>query len=374
MNKRKLITFTFILLVSLSCIFASGVGEDRKEFSSLDFSTESIETIKESYENAKEEYSTQKEKLIESISSAYEKRDVKEYLELKELYNSLSLPIVTEEETETLITRMVNSSNEDEKKSISEFLYESSSYYKPTLTFVVEDGMRRFTKTIETKPGESVEAPEYYSTSATLTGWGITKDEITYHSGETLIMPYTSTVLYGILTKATTFEDSLTSYYYSTEDETVTVPELASPSEEYVFLGWYNNRGEELSGDTLTRSSSENLYYKAYWKALKTESYSVKYYDSTDSVDANTQLRLSIDLLNEGNTTLRDLKFTLESNDSVKVVNPVLNLRRLDASGKVSLNYQIVLKGESGESVTTTLTVTDGDGNEWTSPISFTIK
>ncbi len=372
MKASKKVIYLLVALMALSSLWASGVGENKKDFASLDLKTESIETIKTSYSNALGEYNEQKTKLVNSMDEAYKKKDVKEYLTLRDLYSSLYKPTIDEEKTELLVERILNSTDENEKKEISDFLYEESSYYNPTLTFVVEDGNRYFTKTVMVEPGETIVSPEYSSSTATLKGWGITKDEVTYSSNDEIVMPYTSTVLYGILTNAITFEDDVTGYYYTTEDNTTTVVNPQSPSEEYIFLGWYNN-GKKLEDDTVEREDGENLIYKAYWKALSVDSYSVKYYETT-SVPQNEQVKLTLDITNEGNTSLNGLTLKLEENENVKVLSPSLKARRVNANRTVEASFVIVLTGTSGETVETNLVATDSEGNSWTTPISFTIK
>ena len=374
---KKTLAITAVLVLSVA-LFASGTNENKIEFSSLDLSSASIEDIKSSFEDAKSDYETDREKLEESMKKAYKDKDVSEYLELKELYKGLEYPVITEEQTETLVERIVNSSDEDEKKSISDFLYENSKYYHPTLTLYVKyesnGRIRSYKKTIVKEPGESVTLPSatsYYS--QILNGWGITEDEVLYAPGEEITMPYTDTVLYGVLSTGISFTDSVTGYSYVTEEGSADVVVPEAPDSSYVFVGWYDSTGKEVEGDTVTVEEGESKTYTAYWKSVQLEEGSVKYY-SDNTVPANTQVKYTTSLTVGGNTDIRGLTLKLEETDNLKVLTKNQSFRTLSSGDTGSATFVIVLKGNSGDVIETTLTATDSAGNEWSIPVSFTVR
>lgn len=92
MSTLKKVTAVMAVLVISAALFASGINEKGVDFSSLDLSTASIEDIKSGFESAISDYKSDKEKLEESIRTAYEKRSVSEYLELRELLSGLEYP------------------------------------------------------------------------------------------------------------------------------------------------------------------------------------------------------------------------------------------------------------------------------------------
>ncbi len=374
---RKALAITAVLVLS-TALFASGINESKIEFSSLDLSSASVEDIKSSFEDAKSDYQSDKEKLEESISKAYRNKDVSEYLELRELYRGLEYPVITEEQTETLTERIVNSTDDEEKKSLSDFLYENSKYYHPTLTLYVKyesnGRIRSYKKTIVKEPGESVTLPtatSYYS--QILNGWGITEDEVLYTPGEEITMPYTDTVLYGVLSTGISFTDSVTGYSYTTEEGSADVVVPEAPDSSYVFVGWYDSTGKEVDGDTVTVEDGESRTYKAYWKSVQLDEGSVKYY-SDNTVPANTQVKYTTSVTVGGNTDIRGLTLKLEETEGLKVLTKNQSFRTLSSGDTGSASFVIVLKGNSGDIIETALTATDSDGNEWSIPVSFTVR
>ncbi len=379
MNRiKKTIVITVLCLLSFA-LFASGAAESAVSFSSLDFQTLSADEIVKSYEDAKNSYSSSLNKLNTKLEKAYEDRNADEYMRLMDLRESLEYPVVTREITETLVERILNSSDENEKSTLSDFLYENSAYYAPTLTLYLKSSSgsrsRTYTKTISLKPGETVTLPSSVSYDGyILKGWGITEDEVLYTPGEEIKMPYTDTVLYGVLTSGISFSDDVTGYYYTTEESTAEVVIPSAPDSSYVFAGWYDTKtGKELEGDSVTVEEGESKSYRAYWKSLSFSEGSIRYY-SDNTAPANTQLRYTTTLTVGGNTTLRGVTITLEENDKLTVLSGGGKCRSLQSGDSVDLGFVIVLKGESGEKVETTLTATDSDGNVWSTPVTFVIK
>ncbi len=375
---KKIFVITVVSLLSLS-LFASGASESNVDFSSLDFSTLSIEEIETSYEKAKSQYESQKAKVDNKLEEAYSSRNVDEYLTLLELRKSLAYPVITEEITETLTERILNTSNEDEKKEIASFLYENSAYYAPSLTLTLKyesNGMvRTYTKTIVKEPGETVTLPSDTSFyKSIIKGWGITEDEVLYAPGEEIEMPYVDTTLYGILTTGISFTDDVTSYSYVTEESSADVVVPSAPDSSYIFVGWFDAAtGKEIDGDTVSVEEGESKSYKAYWKSITLNEGAVKYY-SDNAVPSGTQVTYNTTFTVGGNTSINGLTLTLESNDDIAVLTKAQSYRTLRSGDTGSASFIIVLKGNSGESVTTTLKAVDSQGNEWTIPVTFRVK
>lgn len=367
------------VLVISAALFASGINESKVEFSSLDLSTASIEDIKSGFENALSDFKSDKEKLEESIKKAFENKSVSEYLELRELLSGLDYPEITSEQTETLVTRILNTSDDDEKKSLSDFLYENSRYYHPTLTLSIsyeKNGrVMSYKKTISVEPGETITLPSTTSFySSILKGWGITEDEVVYTPGEEITMPYTDTVLYGVLSNGISFSDPVTGYSYTTEENSADVVVPEAPDSSYIFIGWYDDStGEEVEGDTVTVDDGESRTYTAYWKSVTLDEGSVKYY-SDNTVPAGTQVKYTTTLTVGGNTDVRGLTLTLNETDNLKVLTKNQSFRTLSSGDKGSASFVIVLKGSSGDKIDTTLTAKDSTGNEWSIPVSFTVR
>ncbi len=379
MNRIKKVVMTGVMCLLSFSLFASGAAESTVSFSSLDFSTLNADDIVSSYENAKNSYTSSVEKLNTKLEEAYKERNVEEYMRLIELRDALEYPVVNREITETIVTRILNSSDDVEKSALSDFLYENSAYYAPTLTLYLkstENGrVRTYTKSLSLKPGETVTLPSSVSYDGyILKGWGVTEDEVLYTPGEEIEMPYTDTVLYGVLASGISFSDDVTGYYYTTEETSSSVVVPSSPDSSYVFAGWYDTRtGSEVDGDSVTVEEGESKSYKAYWKSISFEEGSIRYY-SDNTAPANTQLRYTARLTVGGNMALRGVTIKLDENDNIHVLSGGGKCRTLQSGESIDLNFVIVLKGESGDKIQTTLSATDGDGNVWSIPVTFTVK
>lgn len=377
-NIKKLTAFVLILFAALS-LFANGSAEDTKSFSSLDFSTLSISEIEKNYEKAKENYEKSRTSLLERAEKAYEERNVDEYLKLRNLLDSLDYPVVTEEMTDTLLERLLNTADESEKKEIASFLYENSAYYHPALTLYIRDeskgSVRTYSKSISIKPGESITLPLASSFNGSLIkGWSINKTDVLYAPGEEIEMPYSDTVLYAVLTSGISFTDDVTGYSYMTEEDSadVSIPEAADSS--YVFSGWYDTvTGKLLEDETVTVEEGKSRSFKAQWKKIDLSDGNVKYY-SSDSVPSGTQVIYNTTLTVGGNSRLKDVTVTLEGDDAITVLSGDKYFRSLKSGDCVNLSFAFVLSGESGEKVDAVLSATDDSGSVWKKTITFTIK
>lgn len=377
-NIKKLTAFVLILFAALS-LFANGSAEDSKSFSSLDFSTLSISEIEKNYEKAKENYEKSRTSLLERAEKAYEERNVDEYLKLRNLLDSLDYPVVTEENTDTLLERLLNTADESEKEEIASFLYENSAYYHPTLTLYIRDeskgGVRTYSKSISIKPGESITLPLASSFNGSLIkGWSINKTDVLYAPGEEIEMPYSDTVLYAVLTSGISFTDDVTGYSYMTQDASADVSIPEAPDSSYVFSGWYDTvTGRLLEDETVRVEEGKSRSFKAQWKKMDFSDGNVKYY-SADSVPSGTQVVYNTTLSVGGNSRLKDVTVTLEGDEGITVLSGDKYSRSLKSGDCVNLSFAFVLSGESGEKVDAVLSATDDSGSVWKKTITFTIK
>ncbi len=379
MNRtKKALTILLLSLTALS-LFAQGTSEKVNSFSSLDFSNVSISEIEKSYEDAKKSYESSLKSLETKLEKAYEERDVDEYIKVSNLMDALEYPVVSKEITDTLLERLLNSTSDEEKSETASFLYENSRYYSPSLTlyasYETEYGKKTYSKTIKVEPGETITLPSDTSFSGSLVkGWSIDKENVLYEPGEEIVMPYTDTVLYAVLTSGISFEDDVTGYSYVTEETSASVPTLDAPDSSYVFAGWYDtSSGKLLEDESVTVEEGKSRSYRALWKSIKVEDGKVKYYPS-GVVPSSTQLLYTAVLDISGNSRLSGVTVTLEENDNIKVLSGDKYYRSLKSGDEIPLSFAVVLSGESGETVETTITVKDSDGNVWETPVTFTIK
>ena len=375
---KRTTTMFFVLALSLMValpLFASGVTEKGTYFKELDLNTATLEEMESAWEYSVDTYTNQRTTLRTAMDDAMEKRDIEGYVEMRSLYNSLEYPVITKEQTETLKERILNTENQEDKDALASFVYEHSVFYRPTLVFdySVDNGYytRSYKKALSTLPGTVVTAPEVKGDGVFL-GWSLDGETVSYKSGEEIIMPYSDTVLYGVFSSGISFNDEITGNNSYIEGTEASVPTPISEDENLIFLGWYDNSGTKLEGDSVTVESGKSKEFTALWEGVEISDASIRYYEE-GKIPANTQVILSFPLKNVGNVVLRDLKVTV-SGEGVKVLSSDLKASLIGTGTTANASFLVYAEGEKGTEKTITATVSDASGNTWTKDFSFTIQ
>ena len=375
---KRTTTMFFVLALSLMValpLFASGVTEKGTYFKELDLNTATLEEMESAWEYSVDTYTNQRTTLRTAMDDAMEKRDIEGYVEMRSLYNSLEYPVITKEQTETLKERILNTENQEDKDALASFVYENSAFYRPTLVFdySVDNGYytRSYKKALSTLPGTVVTAPEVKGDGVFL-GWSLDGETVSYKSGEEIIMPYSDTVLYGVFSSGISFNDEITGNNSYIEGTEASVPTPISEDENLIFLGWYDNSGTKLEGDSVTVESGKSKEFTALWEGVEISDASIRYYEE-GKIPANTQVILSFPLKNVGNVVLRDLKVTV-SGEGVKVLSSDLKASLIGTGTTANASFLVYAEGEKGTEKTITATVSDASGNTWTKDFSFTIQ
>ena len=375
----KKITTTLIVLaltvLVTSPLFASGATEKGTNFKELDLNTASLNDMESAWTYSVESCNSQRTSLRGAMDEAIEKRDVEDYLELRSLYNSLEYPMITKEQTETLTERILNTENQEEKDSIASFLYENSAWYHPTLTFEysVTNGnySRSYRKSFSAVPGTTVTAPEVKGDGAFL-GWSADGENVTYESGDEISMPYSDTVLYAIFSTGITFKDSISGNDSYTEGAEASVPVVTTEDSNLVFLGWYDEYGKKVDGDTVTVENGKSKEYIALYRGVEIGDASIRYYED-GKIPSSTQVVLSFPIKNTGNTALRNLKVSL-GGEEVKVLSSSLKATLIGDESSLNASFLVYVEGEKGEEKVFTATVEDASGNVWTKDFTLTVQ
>ena len=375
----KKITTTLIVLaltvLVTSPLFASGATEKGTNFKELDLNTASLKDMESAWTYSVESYNAQRTSLRTAMNEAMEKRDVEDYLELRSLYNSLEYPMITKEQTETLTERILNTENQEEKDEIASFLYENSAWYHPTLTFEysVTNGnySRSYRKSFSAVPGTTVTAPEVKGDGVFL-GWSADGENVTYESGDEISMPYSDTVLYAIFSTGITFKDSISGNDSYTEGTEASVPVVTTEDSNLVFLGWYDEYGKKVDGDTVTVENGESREYTALYRGVEIGDASIRYYED-GKIPSSTQVVLSFPIKNTGNTALRNLKVSL-GGEEVKVLSSSLKATLIGDESSLNASFLVYVEGEKGEEKVFTATVEDASGNVWTKDFTLTVQ
>ena len=376
---KKINTTLMVLALTVlvaSPLFASGATEKGTNFKELDLNTASLKDMESAWTYSVESYNAQRTSLRTAMNEAMEKRDVEDYLELRSLYNSLEYPMITKEQTETLTERILNTENQEEKDEIASFLYENSAWYHPTLTFEysVTNGnfSRSYTRSYSSVPGTKVTVPEVKGEGVFL-GWSTDGESVAYKSGEEITMPYSDTVLYALFSTGITFKDSVSGNDTYVEGTEASVPDVVVTEDSgLVFLGWYDQYGKKIDGDTATVENGMSKEYTALYKGVEIGEASIRYYED-GKIPSSTQVVLSFPIKNIGNTALRNLKVSLSGED-VKVLSSSFDATLIGEESSLNASFLVYADGEKGEEKVFKATVEDSSGNVWTEDFTFVIQ
>ena len=357
-------------------LFASGATEKGTNFKDLDLNTAVVKDMENAWNYSVESYSSQRTSLRTAMNEAIEKRDVEDYLELRSLYNSLEYPMITKEQTETLTARMLNTESQEEKDAMASFLYENSVWYHPTITFQysVTNGnfSRSYTRSYSLVPGTKVTVPEVKGEGVFL-GWSTDGESVAYKSGEEITMPYSDTVLYALFSTGITFKDSVSGNDTYVEGTEASVPDVVVTEDSgLVFLGWYDQYGKKIDGDTVTVENGRSKEYTALYKGVEIGEASIRYYED-GKIPSSTQVVLSFPIKNIGNTALRNLKVSLSGED-VKVLSSSFDATLIGDESSLNASFLVYADGEKGEEKVFKATVEDSSGNVWTEDFTFVIQ
>ena len=378
-DMKKITTTLMVLTLSVFFVlplFASGATEKGTNFKDLDLNTAAVKDIENAWNYSVESYSSQRTSLRTAMNEAIEKRDVEDYLELRSLYNSLEYPMITKEQTETLTARMLNTESQEETDAIASFLYENSVWYHPTITFQysVTNGnfSRSYTRSYSSVPGTKVTVPEVKGEGVFL-GWSTDGESVAYKSGEEITMPYSDTVLYALFSTGITFKDSVSGNDTYVEGTEASVPDVVVTEDSgLVFLGWYDQYGNKIDGDTATVENGRSKEYTALYKGVEIGEASIRYYED-GKIPSSTQVVLSFPIKNIGNTALRNLKVSLSGED-VKVLSSSFDATLIGDESSLNASFLVYADGEKGEEKVFKATVEDSSGNVWTEDFTFVIQ
>ncbi len=378
-DMKKITTTLMVLTLSVFFVlplFASGATEKGTNFKDLDLNTAAVKDMENAWNYSVESYSSQRTSLRTAMNEAIEKRDVEDYLELRSLYNSLEYPMITKEQTETLTARMLNTESQEEKDAIASFLYENSVWYHPTITFQysVTNGnfSRSYTRSYSSVPGTKVTVPEVKGEGVFL-GWSTDGESVAYKSGEEITMPYSDTVLYALFSTGITFKDSVSGNDTYVEGTEASVPDVVVTEDSgLVFLGWYDQYGNKIDGDTVTVENGRSKEYTALYKGVEIGEASIRYYED-GKIPSSTQVVLSFPIKNIGNTALRNLKVSLSGED-VKVLSSSFDATLIGDESSLNASFLVYVEGEKGEEKVFTATVEDASGNVWTKDFTLTVQ
>lgn len=375
MNGLKIAAVCSAMLLASGGVWAASGKQD---FSSLDLSSATFEQIQKSYEEAEKQYQEDYQDLISKRNKAWSQNNARRFYEIQDQIDALEDPSLTREQSETLVERMMNSVD-DEKAEWGKWLYENDPYYQPKLTMRLESkGSRRnysFEQTISVEPGQEVSLPtlDASGSKGVFVGWGITPDKVTYQAGDKISMPYADQSLYAIFQKGVKFSDPVTGYEQFFTDSEAQVPELTAPDASYIFDGWYDRDGDELTEKSVSVTDDSAETYTAYWKSIAFSDIKTRYYKDM-TIPGGEQVPLTFEIKNQGSEALRDVKVSLEAGDELNNLTGDLSSRYIAPGSTKRGTFVLVADGKSGDKIDATIKVTDEDGDGWSMPVTITLK
>ena len=185
-------------------------------------------------------------------------------------------------------------------------------------------------------------------------------------------MPYSDTVLYAIFSTGITFKDSISVNDSYTEGTEASVPVVTTEDSNLVFLGWYDEYGKKVDGDTVTVENGKSKEYIALYRGVEIGDASIRYYED-GKIPSSTQVVLSFPIKNTGNTALRNLKVSL-GGEEVKVLSSSLKATLIGDESSLNASFLVYVEGEKGEEKVFTATVEDASGNVWTKDFTLTVQ
>jgi hypothetical protein len=408
--KRRSTVFlvSFLLCLSGSVLFATPSAEKLNTTASgLDLGAATLDSVIQSYDKLNERIAKEVAEAQKDMQKAAAKGDSKAYYAAYSHLTTLGSYGLDEEDTKTLLARIV-AEEEPDRQDHATWLFNNSRYYRPTLglDFATsgEGYHYSYRQQVSQAPGSEITLPDSSHLQVDsqrvgiLSGWGITKDEVTYKGGETIKMPYTNQTLYAVWSSGVQFSDPVnkTEDFISEvqEGEEVQVPIPVAPDSSYLFAGWYDRTSGTLLKDESTYTlTGKAASFEALWRELSIEAVQPLYYAS-DKLPTQTQLSVGFSLKNGGSVPLQFLQATLKTDSPyVTMIKDSLNVRSIPVGMQMTNNSRYAtseigkIEGEantfrfviakdtpSGTVIPFNLEFTDNKGNTWSSSTSFTVK
>lgn len=388
-GNKKIFVFPIVLLLSTAMVFAAAdASELYRQFSSY-ASEGDVSSAMETYSDLMQRVEKESETAKKSIDKAYNKNNWDLYREAVTDLRTLSSYGITKEQTDLLLAAIVN---EDDAQALEDasWLFENSRYYRPVLKLSFSSSSSgysfNYSNSISVKPGQTVVLPSQEDLSfnanklGRLVGWGLVPGQVDYLPSQEIQMPLTDMTLFAVWENAVTFKDEISGTDVSTTDvaegDSISVPAVEPQNGSAIFAGWYDPTTGEYIGpeeDTyLVRGNGAS--FEALYKSLEVVDPSVQPYSA---VPTGVQVPLSFTISNTANESVEDVRIEISSSsEKVSIIDDTyhLSLLKPDGSAKVSGARIVVSDAVSGEELPFTVTMTDSDGDVWTSTFSLTAK
>ncbi len=391
MKKRSIIACVLIMAMAMTTVFAADAAQLYETFS-LDARQGNVDKAISTFDELNEKVKFETDIAKAELKTAFRANDMLKYYDAYSKLDTLGSYYMTMPESQALL-KAILAEDEPHRTDNAQWLYKNSTYYAPTLTLdysVAGDGFAfTYAVNLTTMPGSDIMLPVHDATvdssylNGELLGWGLTPNELTYKSGETIPMPLTNHTFYAQWKPFVVFDDAVTltnrTYDNVTDGQAVDVPTLKAPNQSYYFMGWKNIiTGKVLPADTTSYTVvGKGAAFDAMWENASIIELLVQYYDA-QAIPANTQLNMGFYVTNNGTQDLTGLKATMTTTSAdATVIDGTLTVGTLAAGNTYSITgFKMLVKDgtASGTQVPVTFTLTDADNHSWSQSYTMLVK
>jgi len=386
---KRLVSLITTLALGATLTFAASAESLYKDFSAA-VDANDLDSAIEKYTLLEKQKTSEAEGANKQIEKAVKKNNAALYREAAEDLRVLSSYRITRSQSDALLS-LILAEEESLQAEDAAWLYNNSYTYSPSLTYQIgtdsENCSMRFTQSLSTTPGTDITLPSAEDLKVDarrfgrLAGWGLTPDRIDYRAGETIKMPLSDTTLYAQWQSAVSFTDersSTNTVIEVQEGEVITVP-VPTREDGAIFAGWFDStNGEYIPASTTEYTvTGKGACFEALWTNLVVQEMSSGNY-SPDKVPVNTQIPLSFTISNTGSEDIRDLSIKVSSeSELLTLMNTEAYSRGISAGKNVRLTgvkAVIDKSAASGTELPVKVTITDKDGNNYTSTFNLIVK
>ena len=401
---RILLMISLVLTVGMVALSSSPTAE--RQFATLqnqDLSAQSVQSLMQGYDNLNASIAREAQAARKAMMEARSSGDSNAYLEARAKLNTLSSYRMDSKTSDYILAQLLELPKEKQDE-MAKWLYDNSSYYRPTLTLdFSSEGPNyhyRYRQQIQRQPGSRITLPDASQIRlnsahlGVLAGWGLTPDEMTHQTGQTIEMSYTSQTFYAIYEPGVRFFDAKSNINLFFDLDNVEVPMPDSYDGSAVFAGWYDRTTGNLITDPASFTvEGKGAFFEALWKQIEIEQIATLYYNQKN-LPTNTQLAIGFSFRNTGNVDLSSLKATLSSDSPyVRFLVHELDLGRLASGYRTTNNSRLVsrtlqsVRGErntfrfvvsseapSGMTIPFTLSITNDKGDSWAQDFECVIR
>ena len=407
-HKNTILVTCFLLCTGLTLLFAAPIAEDTYgKIQSMDLASQSMDTIMQEYDKLYSQVTKIAQNALEDMQKARNEGNLQAYRDAHGRYSSLSRFVLNQQDTDRLLQRILREPV-DKRTEYALWLYAKSNYYRPTLSIdftLSSDGYRySYTQRLQQKPGTDIVLPDASQVrvdrnrAGILAGWGLQPETVDFEPGQTIAMPLTNQTLYAVWKSAVHFIDTIgnteTKQEQVSAGDEITVPTVTPPDQSYRFVGWYDRSTRTLLDDEVKYTvSGKGAVFEGLWKNLTFDAFNTIYY-GFDRLPVKTQIGMGFSISNQGNVTLTGLKASLHTDSPhVSILQDTMVVRDIPASmhrtnnSRYATNTQSTISGEantfrfvidaatpSGTEIPFVVTITDSDGESWTSQVIFKVR